>query len=84
MFKQVKEAVVVKSMAVKRATVAVVAAGASVGAFAQTAPTSAFDFGPIVTSINGVVPAIVAVGGAVLAVVTVAWGIKMVRTFVGR
>lgn len=72
----------------KRAAVGVVACGMSVAAFAQTSTTSTssttFDPAPIVTSVNSVVPALVAVGGAVIGVVTVAWGIKMVRTFLGR
>lgn len=72
--------------AAKRAAVAVVALGSSAAVFAQTSttPTSSFDTSAIVTSINGVAPAIVAVGGAVLGVVAVAWGIKMVRSFIGR
>jgi hypothetical protein len=67
-----------------RAAVAAVVGGASVGAFAQTTPTTTFDTTQIVASINGVAPAIIAVGAAVLGVVAVAWGIKMVRSFIGR
>lgn len=70
--------------------------GASVGlassAFAQAAgtgtgtgtATAGINDGPIVQSINGVVPAIVDIGGAVLAVVVVAWGYKTVKGFLGR
>ncbi|MDN7423765.1 major capsid protein [Burkholderia dolosa] len=71
----------------KRVAVGVVVAVASVGAFAQSSggtTGSSFDVTPIVNSINAVVPTIVAVGGAVLGAVAVAWGIKMVRTFLGR
>lgn len=73
-----------KSM-VRGSVVAVAAVVAPVAAFAQsTGTTSSFDTTEIVASINGVVPALVAVGGAVLGVVAVAWGIKMVRGFLGR
>jgi hypothetical protein len=87
MFKQMKKAVLSKSRAVKRglASAVAVAAVAPVAAFAQTSSTSStFDPSPIVDSINNVVPAVIAVGGAVIGVVAVAWGIKMVRTFLGR
>jgi hypothetical protein len=87
MFKQVKEAVSLKSRAVKGAVVSAVAvaAVAPIAAFAQsTGTTSTFDTSAIVASVNAVVPGLIAVGGAVLGVVAVAWGIKMVRTFLGR
>ncbi|SFI17279.1 major capsid protein [Paraburkholderia megapolitana] len=83
---KMKEVMSAVKGAAKRAAVGVAAAGASVGAFAQT-PTGSgatFDTTAIVSSINNVAPAIVAVGGAVLGVVAVAWGIKMVRSFLGR
>ncbi|MBN3802515.1 hypothetical protein GXB81_05520 [Paraburkholderia sp. Ac-20336] len=69
---------------VKRAAVGAAVAVASAGAFAQTSDASTFDPTAIVASINNVAPALVTVGGAVLGVVAVAWGIKMVRTFLGR
>lgn len=83
---KMKEVMLAVKGSAKRAAVGVVAAGASVGVFAQT-PTGSgatFDTTAIVSSINNVAPAIVAVGGAVLGVVAVAWGIKMVRSFLGR
>ena len=71
----------------KRAVAGAVLGASSVVAFAQTSgsgSSTTFDPSPIVTSVNSVVPAVISVGGAVLGVVAVAWGIKMVRTFLGR
>ncbi|MGH8777735.1 major capsid protein [Paraburkholderia sp.] len=84
MFMQLKQVVAAVKGVAKQAAVGVVAAGASVAAFAQTtAATPAFNDGAIMTSINGVAPIIIDVGGAVLAIVTVAWGFKTVKGFLG-
>ena len=71
--------------AAARAAVGVVAAGGSVAAFAQSTGTgSTFDTTGIVNAVSGTTASVVAVGTAVLGVVAVAWGIKMVRSFLGR
>jgi Inovirus Coat protein B len=74
-----------KPMVMRAVVAGVVAVGAPVAAFAQTTGSgTTFDTTDIVASVNAVVPGLIAVGGAVLGVVAVAWGIKMVRTFLGR